>query len=79
MLKKQTGALEETSSEELELPGKEQIPTNNRTFYLYMAKITPSTQKDNPGTSTATHTDLKTGLTINTFLPSKKLCNDQTH
>jgi hypothetical protein len=43
VLKRQIGALEETSSEELELPGKEQIPTKNRTFYLDMAKITPST------------------------------------
>jgi hypothetical protein len=79
VLKRQIGALEETSSEELELPGKEQIPTNNQTFYLDEAKITPSTQEGNPGTSTTIHTDMKTGLTINTFLPSKKLCNDQTH
>jgi hypothetical protein len=58
VLKRQTGALEETSSEELELPGYEQIPTIIRTFDLEGTTITPSTQEENPGTSTAIHTDL---------------------
>jgi hypothetical protein len=34
VLKRQTGALEEISSEELELPGNERIPTINQTLII---------------------------------------------
>jgi hypothetical protein len=43
-----------------------------------MAENTPSILDENPGTSTAIHTGPKTGLMVNTFLPTKKLCNVQT-
>ena len=63
MLKRQIDALEETSSEELELPGSNSVIMQNQeilvrnkekqTFDLDMAEITSSTMDDNPGTSTA--------------------------
>jgi hypothetical protein len=68
-LKRLMAALEETSSEEPELPGsnpydnaqsrnadREQRETNNQTFGLDVAEITPSTPDENSWTNNVIHT-----------------------
>ena len=63
MLKRQSDALELTSSEELELPGRNSVIMQNKeilvrnkekqSFDLDVAEITSSTVDDNSGTSAA--------------------------
>jgi hypothetical protein len=56
-----------------------QIRTDNQTFHLHVAEITQSTLDENSCTYNLYTCDLKTGLTTNTSLSSKKFCNGQTH
>jgi hypothetical protein len=56
-----------------------QIRTDNQTFDLDVAEITPNTVDKNSCSDNLYIWDLKTGSTIDTFLSSKKVCNVQTH